>query len=140
MKSQNKKDKWEDTEKLLNWAFDSYTPVDVSVEFIALSAPEEISLGDGNLIVKKRDITCDGTRVLLTNRNDASGITVEFSRPQLSGDLQTAQMTASLYICLLYTSFSLQYTKGLPRLPTFWQANIRLRPGRNFSLICAKPI
>ena len=98
MKSQNKKDKWDDTEKLLNWAFDSYTPVDVSGEFIALSAPEEISLGDGNLIVKKRDITCDGIRVLLTNRNDASGITVEFSRPRLSGDLQTAQMTASLYM------------------------------------------
>ena len=92
-------DTFGDIEKLFNWAFENYKSVDVSGEYIALCADEEIYCDDrGRLLIEKENITASGTSVLLKNDVDANSIKAEFSAPVLTGDMTTAEMTATLYI------------------------------------------
>ena len=92
-------DTFGDIEKLFNWAFENYKSVDISGEYIALCADEEIYCDDrGRLLIEKENITANGTSVLLKNDVDANSIKAEFSAPVLTGDMTTAEMTATLYI------------------------------------------
>ena len=92
-------DTFGDTEKLFNWAFENYKRVDVSGEYIALCADEEIYCDDrGRLFIEKENITAQGTSVLLKNDVDANQILAEYSSPVLTGDMTTAEMTATLYL------------------------------------------
>ena len=92
-------DTFGDTEKLFNWAFENYKRVDVSGEYIALCADEEIYCDDrGRLFIEKENITAQGTSVLLKNSVDANQILAEYSAPILTGDMSTAEMTATLYL------------------------------------------
>ena len=92
-------DTFGDTEKLFNWAFENYKRVDVSGEYIALCADEEIYCDDrGRLFIEKENITVQGTSVLIKNDVDVNQIKAEYSTPILTGDMSTAEMTATLYI------------------------------------------
>ena len=92
-------DTFGDIEKLFNWAFENYKSVDISGEYIALCADEEIYCDDrGRLLIEKENIVANGTSVLLKNDVDANSIKAEFSAPVLTGDMTTAEMTATLYI------------------------------------------
>ncbi len=88
-----------DTEKLFNWAFETYKKVELSGEYIALCADEEIKCDDrGRLFIEKENITATGTSVLLKEGQSGNDIRAEFSQPVLNGSLTTATMTATLYI------------------------------------------
>ena len=92
-------DTFGDIEKLFNWAFENYKRVDISGEYIALCADEEIYCDDrGRLLIEKENINASGTSVLLKNDVDANSIKAEFSAPVLTGDMSTAEMTATLYL------------------------------------------
>ena len=92
-------DTFGDIEKLFNWAFENYKRVDISGEYIALCADEEIYCDDrGRLLIEKENIVAEGTSVLLKNDVDANSIKAEFSAPVLTGDMSTAEMTATLYL------------------------------------------
>ncbi len=91
-------DKWTDTENLLNWAFANYQSVDLTGQYIALCADEEIYCDErGRLFIEKENITAPDTSVLLPNGADVNSIKAEFSQPVLTGDMTTAEMTATLY-------------------------------------------
>lgn len=88
-----------DTEDLLNWAFETYKSVDLSGEYIALCADEEIKCdARGRLFIEKENITAESTSVLLKEGQSGNEIRADFSRPVLNGDMTTATMTATLYI------------------------------------------
>ena len=91
-------DKWTDTENLLNWAFANFQSVDLTGQYIALCADEEIYCDErGRLFIEKENITASDTSVLLPNGADVNSIKAEYSTPVLSGDMTTAEMTATLY-------------------------------------------
>lgn len=91
-------DKWTDTENLLNWAFANFQSVDLTGQYIALCADEEIYCDErGRLFIEKENITAPDTSVLLPNGADVNSIKAEYSTPVLSGDMTTAEMTATLY-------------------------------------------
>ncbi|MBE6866903.1 MAG: D-alanyl-D-alanine carboxypeptidase [Ruminococcaceae bacterium] len=91
-------DKWTDTENLLNWAFANFQSVDLTGQYIALCANEEIYCDErGRLFIEKENITAPDTSVLLPNGADVNSIKTEYSTPVLSGDMTTAEMTATLY-------------------------------------------
>lgn len=88
-----------DTEDLLNWTFENYKNIDVPGEYIALCADEEIYCDDrGRLFIQKEDITAPNASVMVKNGTDANSIKAEFSAPVLTGDMTTAEMTATLYV------------------------------------------
>lgn len=90
--------KWIDTEKLFNWAIEAFKPVEVSGEYVALCAPEQIKCDDnGRLFVKKEELTCTGTTVFLSRNDDVNSIRAEFSAPVLDSELKNAEMTVTLY-------------------------------------------
>ena len=91
-------DKWTDTENLLNWAFANFQSVDLTGQYIVLCADEEIYCDErGRLFIEKENITAPDTSVLLPNGADVNSIKAEYSTPVLSGDMTTAEMTATLY-------------------------------------------
>lgn len=91
-------DKWTDTENLLNWAFANFQSVDLTGQYIALCADEEIYCDErGRLFIEKENITVPDTSVLLPNCADVNSIKAEYSTPVLSGDMTSAEMTATLY-------------------------------------------
>ena len=88
-----------DTEKLLNWGFETYKSVDLTGEYIALCADEEIRCDDrGRLFIEKENITAEGASVLLKEGQKGNDVKAIFSRPVLNSDMTTATMTATLYI------------------------------------------
>jgi len=90
--------KWEDTENLLNWALDTYKSVEVSGEYIALCADEEIRCDDrGRLYIEKENLVCEDTTVMLSQGDSVNSIKAEFSQPVLDSRLENATMTATLY-------------------------------------------
>ncbi len=98
MKSSAKQNKWDDTEKLFDWALEHYKKYDISGEYIALSADETMQCGDNaQLYVQRQDITCPGASVMLTEGDSPDSIRVEFSQPMLTSDMTTASMDATLY-------------------------------------------
>lgn len=98
MYSRTKSAKWDDTRALFDWAFENFKPVAVSGEYIALSAPDRINCdGSGRLYIAKKDIQADTATVLLSSGDSAESVQVEFSAPSMSEDMQTAEMTATLY-------------------------------------------
>ncbi|MBQ5325686.1 MAG: D-alanyl-D-alanine carboxypeptidase [Oscillospiraceae bacterium] len=91
-------DTFGDTENLLNWALENYKSVDLTGEYIALCADEEINCDDrGRLFIEKENITAQGASVLIPNSTDVKDIRADFSQPTLNGDMTTATMTATLY-------------------------------------------
>ena len=91
-------DTFGDTENLLNWALENYKSVELTGEYIALCADEEITCDDrGRLFIEKENITAEGASVLIPNGTDVKDIRADFSQPALSGDMTTATMTATLY-------------------------------------------
>ena len=91
-------DTFGDTEHLLNWTIENYKSIDVPAEYVALCADEEIVCDDrGRLFIRKEDITAQGTSVLVKNDADVNSIKADFSQPVLTGDMTTAEMTATLY-------------------------------------------
>ncbi len=98
MKTQVDDYKYQDTEKLFNWAIENFKKVDISGEYIALCADERIPCdADGKLYIAKEDIVCESTQVLLSVNDDVNNIKAEFSRPVPDGEMKTATMTATLY-------------------------------------------
>ena len=90
--------KWIDTEKLLNWATETFKPVEVSGEYVALCAPEQVKCDEsGRLFVKKEQLECTGTTVFLSQNDDVNSIRAEFSAPVLDSQLKNAEMTVTLY-------------------------------------------
>lgn len=91
-------DVYTDTENLLNWAFANYKTVDLSGQYIALCADEEIYCDErGRLLIEKENIVAPDISVVLPNDADINGIRAEYSQPVLTGDMTTAEMTATLY-------------------------------------------
>ena len=91
-------DTFGDTENLLNWAFANYKSVDLTGQYIALCADEEIYCDErGRLFIEKENITAPDTSVVLPNGADINSIKAEYSQPVLTGDMTTAEMTATLY-------------------------------------------
>ena len=98
MKSVHSDTKWEDTEKLFNWAIENHKSANVTGKYIALSADEDLSCGEENkLFIEKENIVAPDINVVLKNNETVNDIKAEFSEPILSGDMQTATMTATLY-------------------------------------------
>lgn len=90
--------KWEDTENLLNWAIENYKSVDLTGEYIALCADEEINCDDrGRLFIEKENIVAPDASVMIPKDADVKNIRADFSQPALTGDMTTATMTATLY-------------------------------------------
>lgn len=90
--------KWTDTEKLFNWAIEAFKPVEVTGEYVALCAPEQVKCDDsGRLFVKKEQLECTGTTVFLSQNDDVNSIRAEFSSPVLDSRLKNAEMTVTLY-------------------------------------------
>lgn len=97
MRSSAKKQKWEDTEKLFDRAFETFIPVSLSGEKIALSGDEIIPCNEkGTLYVTRESITAEGATVLVTNEADIDNIKVTYSSPSVSDDMQTAYFTATI--------------------------------------------
>lgn len=98
MNSRKKSAKWDDSRALFDWGFENFKPVDVSGEYISLSAPENISCDEsGRLYIAKSDIRASGITVLLSRTDSPDSVKVEFSSPVLSDDLRVAQLDAVLY-------------------------------------------
>ena len=51
----------------------------------------------GRLFIEKENITAPDTSVVLPNGADINSIKAEYSQPVLTGDMTTAEMTATLY-------------------------------------------
>ncbi len=87
-----------DTENLLNWTIANYKSVELTGEYIALCADEEITCDDrGRLFIEKENITAPDASVVIPNGTDVKDIRADFSQPVLGGDMNTASMTATLY-------------------------------------------
>ncbi len=92
-------DSFGDAEKLFNWAFENYENIDIPGRYIALCADEEIYCDDsGRLFIEKENISVADASVLVKKGTDANSIKAEFSSPLLTGDMSTAQLTATLYV------------------------------------------
>lgn len=92
-------DSFGDAEKLFNWAFENYENIDIPGRYIALCADEEIYCDDsGRLFIEKENISVADASVLVKKGTDANSIKAEFSTPLLTGDMSTAQLTATLYV------------------------------------------
>ena len=92
-------DTFGDTENIFNWAFENYKSIDIPGQYIALCADEEIYCDDrGRLFIEKDNITATDASVLVKNDVDVNSIKAEFSVPVLTGDMSTAEMTATLYL------------------------------------------
>lgn len=90
--------KYQDTEKLFNWALENFRKVDISGQYIALCADERINCdSSGKLYIAKEDIICEDTQVLMSINDDVNNIKAEFSQPVLDSEMKNATMTATLY-------------------------------------------
>ncbi len=90
--------KWNDTEKLFNWALETFKTVEVSGEYIALCAREKTPVDNsGKLYVKREDMKCDGISVTLSENDDINSIRAEFCDPVVDSDMRNATFTAKLY-------------------------------------------
>ena len=98
MKSVKDDYKYQDTEKLFNWALENFRKVDISGQYIALCADERINCdSSGKLYIAKEDIICEDTQVLMSINDDVNNIKAEFSQPVLDSEMKNATMTATLY-------------------------------------------
>ncbi len=90
--------KWQDTEKLFNWAIESFKTVDVSGEYIALCADEKTPVDkNGKLYVKREDMVCEDAKVTLSKGDNVNSIRAEYSRPVPDGDMRNSDFTVTLY-------------------------------------------
>ena len=98
MKSTHGDTKFEDTEKLFNWAIDNFRGAKVTGEYIALCAEDDLNCDErGRLYIEKENIVAPDVMVVLRNGEKVNNIKAEYSVPVLSADMQTAEMTATLY-------------------------------------------
>lgn len=100
MKSSGTDAQWADTEKLFNWAIDNYKGAQVTGEYIALCADEDLTFdgsGENKLYIEKENIIAPDINVVLSNGETVNNIRADYSEPVLNGDMKTATMKATLY-------------------------------------------
>lgn len=98
MNSRKRKDKWDDTETLFDWAFENYKKTELAGSFVALMAPEEIPVDrDGRFYVKKEDITLPDVSVLLPKNLDRFRVKASFSPGGTSRDGSRTELAVTLY-------------------------------------------
>lgn len=98
MSSTNKKDKYDDVTKLMDWGFENYYLTSVTGSQIMDMLPNEIYFEDGSLVENSRDdFLTDGTDIVLGVDTDVKDLVAEVSpaKKNLSGDL--AEIDVNLY-------------------------------------------
>ncbi len=90
--------KWSDTEKLFNWAIETFKTVEVSGDYIALCAPEKTPVDNsGKLFVKRENMTAESATVTLSNNDDVNSIRAEYTTPVTDSEMRNADFTVTLY-------------------------------------------